>query len=350
MKKEKYKHLTYDDRMKIETLYAAHLKPLEIAAQIGCSKATIYRELKRGHYMRYDSKRIKDVDSYSATIAQDDYDYKATAKGATFKLADDYELADFLRGVIVNQRYSVDAALYAASAHDFKTHISRTTLYRYLDDDIIPGLSNANLVSGKRKKTTSAGERKHKPHGRSIVERDPEINKRSDFGHWEMDTVVGKRDGVSCCLLVLTERRTRSELCVKMPAKTIVSTEQSLAYLHTVLKDSYNDIIKTITVDNGVEFNSQQVIESYGVTAYYCHPYTSCERGSNENQNRFIRRWLPKGQSMETVTQEQATWIQHWMNHYPRKMFGGKSSFDKLKEELDKLNLPNEDEILKFFG
>ena len=96
-------------------------------------------------------------------------------------------------------------------------------------------------------------------------------------------------------------------------------------------------IFHTITNDNGSEFADQDGIDALGVTTFYCHPQSPHERGTNEVTNKLVRRKLPKGKSMAKVTQKQATEVQHWVNHYTRPMFGGKSAADMLKEELDKL-------------
>lgn len=84
----------------------------------------------------------------------------------------------------------------------------------------------------------------------------------------------------------------------------------------------------TITCDNGCEFSDAEGIErkrrgkGKRTTVYYCHPYTPSERGSNENQNRMIRRHLPKGTDLSTVPPREVKRVERWLNNYPRKMFG----------------------------
>ena len=107
------------------------------------------------------------------------------------------------------------------------------------------------------------------------------------------------------------------------------------------LGDVFYKLFKTITVDNGTEFADCEGIERSCVypgkkrtKVYYCHPYASCERGSNENGNRMIRRKIPKGTSINGYSEEEIQQIEDWVNEYPRRMFGYRSSKDLYKEEM----------------
>lgn len=171
---------------------------------------------------------------------------------------------------------------------------------------------------------------------RSIEERPKEILKREGFGNWEMDTVVGGRGKGKATLLVLTERKFREEIVKKIPDKKACSVVRVLDKLQRSMgKKKFSETFKTITVDNGVEFMDNIGMEKNNRTKiYYCHPFCSSERGSNENHNRMIRRWIPKGASIEDVTPEQIKMINEWMNNYPRKMFGGLSSSEYKKYKM----------------
>lgn len=97
---------------------------------------------------------------------------------------------------------------------------------------------------------------------------------------------------------------------------------------------------KTITVDNGTEFTDANGIEkNKRTTLYYCHPYSSWERGSNENQNKFVRRHIPKGKSMLKVTDKQVKYIQDWMNNYERAILGWQTPKERFLQELSKLGI-----------
>lgn len=168
--------------------------------------------------------------------------------------------------------------------------------------------------------------------GKRSIEERVDISSRDNYGDFEMDTVQGKQ-GTKTCLLVLTERKTREELIYKLDNKKCSS-------VWSVLESVWDDFkykIKTITCDNGVEFSTNyefknKELEKFVRTnLYYCHPYASCERGSNENANKLIRRFIPKSQDISAYTDEYIKHIQDLINNMPRKLFGGLSSYQYLK-------------------
>ena len=143
---------------------------------------------------------------------------------------------------------------------------------------------------------------KRMPRGTSIEDRPKEIYKRNTFGHWEMDCVCGS---TLTTLLVLTERLTRKEIIFKMPNQTMESVHHCINKLEHKLGKKFKQIFKSITVDNGSEFSDSVALETskFGknnkrTKVYYCHPYCSCERGTNERINREIRRLIPKGSDL----------------------------------------------------
>ena len=121
-------------------------------------------------------------------------------------------------------------------------------------------------------------------------------------------------------------------------AQAVVDT---LDALEKELGDNFYKLFKTITVDNGSEFADCAGMERSCIypgmkrtKVYYCHPYSSYERGSNENGNRMIRRKIPKGESINKYSSEYIQEVQDWVNEYPRRMFGYRSSNDLYKEEM----------------
>ena len=176
--------------------------------------------------------------------------------------------------------------------------------------------------SNKKNKLTKPKEKSiRKKGGRSIEERGKEINRREEIGHWEMDTVVGKR-GTQPCLLVLTERKSCLQIIRKLKNKTMIEV---VKIVKEIIK-SYPEAIKTITSDNGSEFMDAESIEQKGIKYFYAHSYCSGERGSNENNNKLIRRHIPKGLDIGDISEEAIKEIKDWINNYPRKLFNGKSS------------------------
>ena len=159
------------------------------------------------------------------------------------------------------------------------------------------------------------------------------------MGHWEMDTVVGCKKSKPV-LLVLTERLSRREIILKMKDRTASSTVNAINRLERRYgKSFFKALFRSITVDNGVEFADCSGLEGsiYGgqrTKIYYCHPYSSWERGSNENQNALLRRTFPKGTDFTRVTHKAIAAAEMWLNTYPRAMFGYRCAEDVFQEHL----------------
>ena len=249
--------------------------------------------------------------------------------------------------MVLEKRYSLEAILLHIKTHKlkFKTNVCLNTLYSYVDKGLFLNITNKHLpVKCNRKKrnlrkiSTVA---RNNLKGRSIEERAKSIMKRRYYGHWEMDTVVGCQGGNKDCLLVLTERKTRFEYIFKIPDKSQRSVIRVLDRLETAYgTENFRQTFKTITMDNGVEFLDMAGVERSATSpdarrtvAYYCHPYCSFERGSNENLNKMIRRHIPKGADIAEYSEEDVMRIQDWINDYPRAIFGGLSAREMLQKE-----------------
>lgn len=212
----------------------------------------------------------------------------------------------------------------------FDTTVCTKTLYNYIDSGLFLHLDNQHLLYKSRKKPQKAEKprRIKRPLCSSIDDRPKEVSDRDSFGHWEMDTVVGKAKGGGPVLLVLTERLTRYEIILKMPDKTMAQVVRCLNRLERQLGARFQQVFRTITVDNGSEFMDTSGIErscrrkGNRTKVYYCHPYSSWERGSNENANGIIRRFIPKSTPIEQYTDKEIAQVQQWINNYPRKVLG----------------------------
>lgn len=155
---------------------------------------------------------------------------------------------------------------------------------------------------------------------RHISERPPSVEDRRQFGHWEIDTVMGA--GSKDCIVTLVERKTGYTLIGKLPDRT----KSELVARTVWLIRKYPGCFLTITADNGTEFHDYKQIEQQtGVRFYFATPHHSWERGTNENTNGLIRQYLPKGTSMADVTQYDCTLIADALNHRPRKRLGFRS-------------------------
>lgn len=325
-------HVTRDMRIRLEALYSARHTPKEIAALLGLHLSTVYRELNRGAYQRM-TTQLTLVRAYSADIAQADYDRKQTAKGAPLKLGHDYAFAAYVEDMILQHRYSPDAIIGRIRWEGlcFDTQICTRTLYNYIYGGVFLRVSSKDLLrqGQRRRKPCERPERVKRPLCRSIEERSE--GTRQEAGHWEIDTVIGKANKRPC-LLVLTERQSRYELMFKIRGRTQDEVIRQLAAYRR--KHPYIPF-RTVTCDNGSEFlDSKRLERTLGAVVYYCHPYSAWERGSNENANAMVRRFIPKGKDISRYTQKEIAAIQDWLNNYPRKILGYRTSAEVFFSEI----------------
>lgn len=332
-----YNHLTFTDRLKIEAWERIGTPAKVMAEELGVHISTIYRELKRGKYTRLNSD-LTTEEHYSPDIAEKKYRENLKAKGAPLKIGNDHEYADYLEYKVAVDKYAPGAILgeIKRKGLNFNTTISKTTFYRYIDDGIFLTITNKDLPvkRNKDKKTYKRVKASRAPSGKSIEKRPDIVAERSTFGHWEMDCVVGKQ-GTKKVLLVFTERYTREEIIRLMPDKTAASVVRAINGIERKYgAEKFSQIFKSITVDNGGEFSDYEGIEKSvkrkkdRTTVFYCHPYSSYERGSNENQNKMIRRHYPKGFDFTNVTAAEIKKLENWINNYPREIFNYYSSAD----------------------
>jgi len=335
-KKRKYVHLRESDRYKIEVLLEGKKKVEEIAVILGRDRSTIYREIKRGTVRRLQSD-LSEKNQYRANVAQNDYVKQGRNKERSLKIGKDRRLEKYIRDKIIKEKFSPDAIIgqIKEKGLKFEGMISTKTLYNYIDAGIFSGISNKNLWEKRKKK-----KRKYKTitrvssknrMARSIDERPDSVNNRLEYGHWEGDCVKGSL-GTKEGLFTLTERKTLEEIIIKLKRMTQWQIKRALDRLEKKHGSKFKLKFKTITFDNGVEFLDWKGLEVSRIfpgerrtTTYFAHPYSSWERGTNENQNRMIRRFIPKGTDMADISHYEVKRIENWMNNYPRKILGYKT-------------------------
>lgn len=206
-----------------------------------------------------------------------------------------------------------------------------TTLYNYIDAQLLE-VKNLDLAEKTKRNTKHHVSRKNKRVlGRSIEEQPEAINNREDFGHFEIDTVVGKRKGSESVVLTLTERKTRFEILRLIDAKDA----DSVAYALQGILSEFGSVIKSITADNGTEFiGLETCVADHNVDIYFTHPDTSSERGTNEVHNKMVRRSLPKHVSLDTTSPRFVDSVAFEMNILPRKMFNYRTPQEMFKQAV----------------
>lgn len=334
---KKYKHINYVERTQIERWYNIEKRSKkEIAQLLNKSERTMRREFNRGKILVKD-KLWRDKEIYSADTAQRKYDYNIKAKGPELKIGSDYELAKYIENGIKKERKSPEILIAEIKRKGlkFKSNICAKTIRNGIHKGYFNNLSSKDMIYNKtyKEKNKKKYSSDRVPAEKSIEYRPKEANTREEYGHWEGDLVIGiKTKGA--VLFTLTERKTREEIIMKLPDKTAESVAKALDKIEKRYKTNFYTKFKTITFDNGPEFRNWESLEkSYRrkkkrVSVYYAHPYRSGERGSNENNNRLIRRFIPKGIDITPITEEYIQKIEDWINNLPRPMFGFKTAFE----------------------
>ena len=341
----KFCHLTWTQRLQLESLLKSKTPVKEICKILDVSNSTIYREIKRGAYERLNGATWEHFTAYSPDIAHEKYLVNLSCKGAPLKIGKDFAFADYIERRIRQDKMSPCAVLGEIKHKNikFETSICPSTLYNYIANGVFLSLSLEDLPykpTRKRRKRKVVASRP--PRGRSIEKRPKEIADRNTFGHWEMDCVCGS---TKTTLLVLSERLTRKEIIFPMKNQKAESVIQCLNVLERRFGKLFTKVFKTITVDNGSEFANFAGMEksSYGkgkrkrVSIYYCHPYSSYERGTNERINREIRRKLPKGTNFSKLSAKEIQAVEDWLNNYPRGVLGYATSQELFDKEVANL-------------
>lgn len=346
-KNRKYQHLSLKERIKLEVLLEAKKETKEIARILRRDKSTVYREIKRGTVTRLQTD-LSEKEAYRAHVAHADYERLGKYKERSLKIGKDHQLEEYIRQRLKQDRYSPDAIIGEIRIRElkFESSICTKTLYNYIDKGIFTGISNNDLWQKyKRKK------RRYRPIGRisytnrlgrSIEDRPQKINTRQEYGHWEADTVKGAQR-TKTGLFTLTERKSREEILIKVKRATQEAIQEAVDGLEKRYGSVFKAKFKSITFDNGVEFLNWESIEVSAIKknkrrirVYFAHAYSAWERGSNENQNRMIRRFIPKKKNIAVYNEDQIQDIQDWMNNYPRKILGYKTANQVAQEHLRK--------------
>ena len=216
--------------------------------------------------------------------------------------------------------------------------ISHETVYQHVYADKAQGGTLwKHLRCQKQKRKRYAGGRDRRgqiPNRRPLSERPLHIEARRQMGHWECDTVMGANH--KGAVVTMVERKSGYAVMAKVSNKTS-------ALVSSAIVDKLQPLaarVKTLTFDNGKEFAGHAYIdEQLQSTAYFARPFSSWERGSNENLNGLLRQYIPKKRSMSTVTDEEIRMIQNRLNNRPRKRLGFKTPAEVFHQSLKRVAL-----------
>ena len=304
-----YAQITLEERYALALLYRQGRSLRAIAGALGRHPSTVSRELRR-NATRYDG-------SYRFRLAH----HYANGRRSRSRRNSQFSAADWARvEAVLREDFSPEQVVGWFARYKILA-ISHETIYRHIWLDMKRGgtlhvhLRRANKPFRKRYGAyDSRGRLAGKRH---ISTRPAGAEHRSRVGHWEVDTVLGNSQG-GACIVTLVERKTGYVVIGKLERRAAAELNARLeALIHREARP-----VRTITADNGTEFHSYKALEQR-VTAkfYFATPHHSWERGSNENMNGLIRQYLPKGVSMEHLTQADCDRIADKLNRRPRKRY-----------------------------
>ena len=342
---KKSEHLNYEERKVIERMLRAGANKAQIARALLRDKSTIKREIKRGSVMqrkrdKYESKdpnrpEFIEVTAYFADVGQRHYEGNRQNCGSKNKVVACGDLVSFVEGKVLGpEKWSPDAAIGYAKANNLfpGQEFSTKTFYNWIDGGPVK-IKNIDLLLKVRRRPKSPRKERKKVLGKSIEERPTAVEHREEFGHWECDGIVGK--GGRGQLITLVERKLGVGLLFNAGSRDRDKIVRIVDGLEEEYGRHFPEIFKTVTFDNGTEFSDSAAMERDNRTrVYYAHPYSSFERGTNENWNGIVRRFIPKRRSFDDLTDKDIQRISHYINTLPRKRDGYRSPLDLWNEQL----------------
>jgi transposase, IS30 family len=300
-------HLSYEQRYSIEVLLKAGKSQTEIGKIISVDKSVINREIKRN--------RDERNGVYKAILAQKKYTARLHSKPKRIKLnAEIYsEIKD-----LIELDYSPEQVSGVLKKMG-KTTISHEWIYQLIWKD---KHQKGNLYThlrrkGRRyRKRGSSKDSRGQIVGRVGIEKRPkEADNRSEFGHLEVDTIIGQNH--KGAIITLNDRASGMLWMGKVTTRDAETIKIKLSQM----LEEIRPFIKSITGDNGKEFSEHQFITDEYCDFYFANPYSPWERGSNENLNGLIRQYIPKSSDFSLLSEERILEIQNRLNHRPRKRF-----------------------------
>lgn len=333
-KRPKGQHLTKEERVIIQTRLKDGWNCNQIAREIGCSYNCIKNEIKRGTTLLYHGK----VKRYKASTGQQVYENNRSNCRKKSKLIMCIQFIRHVEKQVREAHWSLDACVGDALENSvFKREemVCTKTLYNYVDAGLMK-IKNIDLpekVSRKQKhERVRINQRKL---GDSIEERSEQIDRREEFGHWEIDSVLGKKGTNESAVITIVERKTRMCVWLKVKDHTADAMMEAIKTVFEPYAGYINQVFKTITADNGSEFSRLSELKSERIGVYYTHPFSSFEKGTNECHNRLLRRFIPKGKCIADYLQDDISCFADIINGLPRKILEYRTPEELFDRELD---------------
>jgi len=319
MEKE-YSHLTKEDRDKLFDLNRSGIIKKKIAEELGCSRATVYRELGRN--------KCPKNNIYLPDTAENLYRLRRHRSGS--KLARHKELQQIIEKQLI-EKWSPEAISGRLKEEKFDHTISHESIYKFAYGEGLYLNWAKYFLRRKRQRGLRPSKKvdKIKIPGRVGIQDRLEEHEKG-FGNWEGDTIIYA--GHKGAIVTLYERKSKLLLGAKMNTKTTKETMDNIEIIFSTLPKKFR---RSLTMDNGLEFyDHQRLTKELGMSTYFCAPFASWQKGGVENANGIVRRWVPKKTPQEETSPEEIQAIFRRINSTPRKSLGFKTPYEVYLTEI----------------
>lgn len=342
IERKRGQHLGLAERGAIQVLHEEGYSNRKIAKILNCSPSTVGYELKRGtptfsgrgRRPKYSARRAHKVYlSHRAPCHRKRKEFR----GSLF--------IPWLASKLLGCKWSIDECHGRAllkGLFPMEDIPCTKTLYNMLHQNRLPitMFDCPEILSRRIRKATI--KRAKRLHGESIDSRPKEVDERNTFGHWEIDSVLGKKTNGESAALTIVERLTGYIISIKLPAKSSEAVEQAIVQLQNEFGEQFSVVFRSITTDNGSEFATLSNLDLGDTKVYYAHPYSSWERPINERSNRLLRQFLPKGRSMNGYIEDDIRRFSDEINSIPRRRLDyctAEELFDQHLDQIYRLNV-----------
>ncbi len=333
---KKYQHITSEERHEIEVRFKDKWSIYKIAKHLGRPYNTIKNEIDRGTVYLYNGK----VARYNADKGKEVYLEHRQNSRRNYRALESVDFLKYVEKQFFDEKWSLDACVGHAKANKkfpATQMVCTKTLYNYVNLGLL-NIKNIDLPEKLRRSPKKKKIRENKRKlGNSIEERPYEIDNREEFGHWEIDSVIGRKNEGESQVMTIVERKLRESIWIKVRDHSAEAIDEALAAVIDQFGDRYNEVFKSITGDNGSEFANLSRVEEKGISVYFTHPYSSYEKGTNECHNRMLRRFIPKGKSINDYSADDLLYFADKINNLPRKILGYHTPEELFEKELDRI-------------
>ena len=306
-----YKHFTRDDRVKLSVLLKTGIDRKRIGEILNKDPISIWREIKRNSL----NKKYRPASAKKLSVERKTHRKKKIENDEVLK-----------KDILKHLKMFWSPEQIAGRLRKEKIVICHETIYQYiLKHKKLKKYLRCQKGKYRRRYGTKKREKARELKKKRWIDERPEIiNQRTRIGDWEGDTIIGKEKTQR--ILTHVERKSKYLIANKLD---VVTSEIVAEKITKSFKKLPKEKRQSITYDNGTEFYSHESIEKKTkATVYFAHPYSSWERGTNENTNGLIRQFFPKKSLFVTVTQKDVDRVVRLLNHRPRKKLNYLTPFE----------------------